>query len=218
MSKKLPSPVEDSPEAVTAKKQHTWMDVGAWESSGPRRGCAVCGIEEIGGGIIRADMEGTAPNGKKAKLFHYRDASGKTLSTFIPLTCPAYLGDVNGAVVESKQRIRNVTGRMGNVEVKVESVEERVSRLEEENEALKARVSANQMEVQDFIQWLGEMVRQHATTGLPAVSVEVHGKGYLLPPPVARVITSIGVVTEQGEELVEAEVLPALSPMVSRRR
>jgi outer membrane murein-binding lipoprotein Lpp len=143
--------------------------------------------------------------GKKSRLYHYRDASGKVISSLVPLSCPAYIGDVNGAVGEAKQRIRNVTGRVGTVESKVESMDARVARLEAENEALKAQVSANRMEVVEFVQWLGQMVAEHAQKGLPSVRVEVQGQNYQLPQPVARVITSIGALPR--EDYIEAEVV-----------
>lgn len=209
-SRQIPAPTD--PEA--SKKPHKWGRACSWEAS-QERDCLVCGVTETPG-IIRADMEDPSgkQTGKKSRLYHYRDASGKTISSLVPLLCPVYIGDVNGAVAESKQRIRDVTGRVGTVEGQVESLDARVERLEQENEDLKAQVSANRMEVVDFVRWLGQMVSEHTRNGLPAVTVDVQGQSYLLPPPVASVITSIGSIPK--EDIIEAEYEPVTLTKVRR--
>lgn len=197
----LPGPSAPGP----TETSHRW-EACSWEANGERQ-CLVCGCSEVP--LVRADMEDRrgSQTGKKSRLYHYRDARGNTISSLIPLACPVYLGDVNGAVGEAKQRIRNVTGRVDTVEGRVEGLDARLARLEAENEALRAQVQANQADVGAFVQWLGQMVAEHSARGLPAVTVGVSGREYRLPPPVASVITAIGAVPDT----LDAEVV-AVTP------
>lgn len=190
----------------TADKAHRWTN-SAWDSSGEKT-CGVCGLTETPG-VTRADMEDPSGmrTGKKSRLYHYRDAAGVTMSSLIPLTsCPTYIGQMGGAVGETKQRLRGVTTRVGTVEGRVDSVEDRMTRLEEENRNLREQVDSDRADVVAFIQWLGKMTREHAQRGLPTVQMSVQNEQYMLPAPVADIIRSMGTIPRVREEiLVEAE-------------
>lgn len=40
--------------------------------------------------------------------YHYVDAFGLKITSMIPLSCPTFIGDPNGAILEAKQRGRRV--------------------------------------------------------------------------------------------------------------
>lgn len=191
-----------TPPEPPAEKAHKW-DGAEWGSTD--KVCSVCGVTELLG-LTRADMEDPSGmvTGKKVRMYHYRDAQNKTMSSLIPLACPAFVGDIAGTLGETKQRLRTVTGRVGSVEGRVESVEDRVARLEEENVNLRQQVNSDRADVIALVNWLGQMVREHSQRGLPSVEMTVEGERYQLPPPVANVIRTLGSVSRNVVD-VEAE-------------
>ena len=114
-------------------KAHDWggarrTGVGAqvvdWDSNGSLQ-CAVCGVQYF-------------PNTKmvnkyKGKVYYYMDAHNLTIISQKELPCPTFVGNVGGAVMDMKGKVKSVTNRVGGVEARVESTEERIAALEAEN-------------------------------------------------------------------------------------
>lgn len=188
--KRLPAP--PGAQEPTEEKAHVWE--GGWSSDGSMS-CKVCGVT-LRPNVIMA--------GNSGLNYHYTDAFNKQISSLVPLSCPVFIGDTNGAVAEVKERSRKLKGQVTVVEGRVDSVEERLARLERENEALRAEVAAKtNIDVTALVNWLSEMVAQSAAMNQPSRTIEVQGQQYALPAPVVDL-----VVTLANERDVVAEYVP----------
>lgn len=161
MSPPLFPPPPTKPKPVPpAPKKHSWEDphrginkaapdwLNGIELTGERQ-CEYCGCSERA--LIRPDRKGMD--------YHYTDAYGEQITSLVPLSCPVFIGDTNGAVGETKERLRGVTGRVGCLEERTESVEERLERLEAENAEMKAQLAQYPMDVTDMVDWLAQQVQ-----------------------------------------------------------
>ena len=174
---------------ILPPKEHEWV----WEGymSTPTRQCRICGLSEE----LDPFMQGKG-------TYVYIGAMGDRIMSFIPLSCPAH--NVSGA--ELMERARPVKQRVGNVEEAVETLHERLTNLESENALLREQVNADRADVRDFVNWLAEMVKEHTQRGGPSVELVTKGQTFLLPEPVATIITTIGSV-QKDTEVIEAELL-----------
>ena len=131
--------IAKQPEEVIEGKPHTW-EQEQWSSS-IEMTCKVCGVT-------------WEPMSKGTLNHEYIDAMGRRISSLIELPCPVFIGDTNGAVAETKHRVRQVKD-------KVETMDERLHRLEEENINLKQLIVEQQEQVkQQMTDWLIGVMQQ----------------------------------------------------------
>jgi hypothetical protein len=121
------------------------------------------------------------------------------------LDCPTFLGDPNGTLADTKERVRTVRKRVDNVEDRVAALEAENARLQEQLEAARVQIDATAL-----VEWLSEMVARSVEARLPTVPVQIAGQTTrMLPEPVADMIISVGAL--------DAEVLEAV-PVAARER
>ena len=126
-------------EGTLEGKPHVWQQ-DQWSST-VEMTCKVCGVT-------------WDPMSKGTLNHEYVDAMGRRISSLVELPCPVFIGDTNGAVAETKYRVRMVKD-------KVESMEERLQRLEDENTNLKRTLIEHQENVkQQMTEWLIGVMQQ----------------------------------------------------------
>jgi len=141
--------------------------------------------------------------------FHYSDAAGRQINTMVELGCPVFVGDTNGTLAETKDKVRHVGSRVDGVENRVDSVEDRLSALETENAELRTRLDAKiELDVSGLVEWLSEMALLHLKNQLPTVPATVTGVPLALPAPVAALVIEVGKLKERQE----AVLIPVQSP------
>lgn len=157
-----------------ARGQPDWLD----QIDGGRV-CSVCGVQESTGSVIM-------PGGAKGMSYVYRDATNKEIVSMIPLGCPTFIGHVNGAIGEAKQRIRNLDAH-------IETVDARLDRLEADNLYLRDQLEAKiQLDVTGLVEWLGQMAKLAAEAQLPMAPVTVAGLPLEIPTPIADLVKGVG--------------------------
>lgn len=180
--------------------QHQWDDVGGggagqqpgWlNSSELVKTCRVCGVT-MRADLIRADRRGMN--------FHYVDAFGTAMTSLVELSCPTFLGDVPGAVAETKGRVRNLDCQM-------ETVHDRLDRLEKDNLYLREQLGAKiQLDVTGLVDWLGQMAQMAAQAGLPMSGVTVAGLPLEVPMPIADLVRGVGEASRATVDIVVEDV------------
>jgi hypothetical protein len=165
--------------------------------------CGVCGVELVSGGTslkggntvvgsIQADQAGLE--------YVYRDAGGLIITSFEPLSCPIFIGNkpgnMGGAIMESREKIRNLARGAHQTTYRVETLEQRVDRLERENAVLREAVS-QPIDASAIVEFLADMVVAAARAKVQNVPVLIEGTQYALPEPVARVIIDVAAQPER---------------------
>ncbi len=157
-----------------SKGQPDWLD----QVDGGRV-CSVCGVQESTGSVI---MPGMA----KGMSYVYRDATNKEIVSMIPLGCPTFIGHVNGAIGEAKQRIRNLDAH-------IETVDDRLDRLEADNLYLREQLESKiNLDVTGLVEWLGQMAKMAAEAQLSMSPVVVNGLPLEVPTPIADLVRGVG--------------------------
>ena len=194
---------------VKAHQPHSWEEPSGRRSrqpdwlnnnGGTQSHCTKCGVT-LHMDIQRVDLPST--------YFTYVDALGRTFTSYVPLGCPAFLGDHAGTTMGNKERIRELDGRVEDVvaktdnnQVNIEDHEQRLMQLEAENKRLKSRMDSAEADVGAVVLWLRQMVALHRAAGLPTTQVEVGGRQVALPGPVLDMIIEMGAVeTPDGVEV-----------------
>jgi len=116
---------------------------------------------------------------------------------------------LSGSVIQAKEGVRKVKGRVGDVENKVEvvedkveSLEDRMARLEAENEALKAEVARKQeVDVTILMEWLTELAQQ-AARSRSIEAVEARGVQYQVPRQIVDVIDIVSLEPDPREKVL----------------
>jgi len=165
--------------------------------------CGRCGVELLNGsadnqsekrirGDIQADQSGLE--------YVYRDAGGCLITSFSPLPCPVFIGNkpgnMGGAIMMDRVKIREVTKKVYDMSYRVEGTEERIARLERENEVLREAIQ-QPIDATRLVEFLAEMVSAAIQAKMRMVPVLVEGKPYALPEPVANVIIDIAAQPEK---------------------
>ena len=154
--------------------QPDWLN----DNGGQTNTCRVCGVTERRD-LIRAD--------RKGMNYHYSDAYGVQITSMVPLSCPTFLGDPNGAIAEAKQRVRKH-------DVMLETVDARLDRLEADNLYLREQLEAKiQLDVTGLVAWLSQMSQLSVQAQLPTTAVQVAGLPYEVPTPIADLVQGVGV-------------------------
>lgn len=163
-----------------ANVPHQWSS--DWLNDTDGRTCKVCGVVEKSGSLIRADRKGMP--------HHYVDAFGVAITSMVELTCPTFIGDMGGAVAETKGRVRNLDSQM-------ETVDARLDRLEQHNQYLQDQLTSKiQLDVNGLVNWLTQMVQLNIQNQLPTTVVEVAGLPLEIPSPIADLIRGVGVTID----------------------
>ena len=174
---RVPEATGNKPAANVA---HQWSN--DWLNDMGGRTCKVCGVVEKTGHLIRPDRKGME--------HHYVDAFGVQMTSMTELSCPTFIGDMGGAVAETKGRVRQLDEQM-------ETVDARLERLEKHNQYLQDQLEAKiQLDVTGLVNWLNQVVKLSAEAQLPTTTVEVAGLGYSIPSPIADLVRGVGVTVD----------------------
>lgn len=131
----MPSKQLEGP-AVPEFKEHDWGGgkgrkgfTGAYLS--PRNTgessiqCRVCGVQYF--------PNTSYPDRFSGPTYTYMDAHNVTIISQKALPCPTFVGNVGGAIMDMRGKVKTVTNRVGGVETRMDSTEERLANLEAEN-------------------------------------------------------------------------------------
>jgi hypothetical protein len=156
-----------------AGREHDW---GPWEQfvNTPSRSCRVCGVYQEGRNT-------------------YKDVHGRTIWSTEALACPTFIGDVNGAIAETKEKVRGILDSM-------ETIEQRVTRLEAENVELKAQIDAKTIDMTAFVRWLAEQVQAQMSQ-----QQQVH----VLPDPIRKLLPE-PILRTFDRDVIDVEAVPVL--------
>jgi len=94
------------------------------------------------------------------------------------------LAGSNGAIAETKERIRGIQDD-------VETLDQRVARLEAENVRLQAQIDSKTIDMTAFVQWLASQVQAQIQSGGQSRSVLPDSVRAMLPEPIAQTLDVI---------------------------
>lgn len=182
-----------------------WLNGGDGHSSGNGQVCGVCGVELVSSGGLTGSIQADQPG----MPYMYRDAGGLLISSWVPLPCPIFIGNkpgnIGGAIMDGRVKIRGLSGEMHEVKWKVEGIEERIARLERENAILREAISQpTVIDADALVSFLASVVEATVREKLKTVPVMVEGNQYALPEPVANMIIQVAAKPMAEREKVLA--------------
>lgn len=119
------------PGATPSPKPHVWESDWLNHPNGGQT-CKVCGCSMLDpGAVVRADYK--IINGRREYV--YRDVLGKTVRSFVELSCPVFVGDPASAAMEAKENARQAN-------TAIKTIEARIVQLEQENTTLRASLES----------------------------------------------------------------------------